>query len=65
MPPKDLDPGDDDRGTPDHRVERLESLLLADPLRAFDQELKVGLYRPEIDVPQGYVVAGAGVGRLA
>ena len=28
VPPKQFDPGDDDRGAPDHRVERLEGLLL-------------------------------------
>ena len=58
MPTEKLDPRDDDRGTPDHRVERLEGLLLAEPL---DQEFQVGLDRPEIDVfrvtsRQGWVV---------
>jgi hypothetical protein len=50
MPPEKLDPGDDDRGAPDHRVKRLEGLLLAEPGDPFDQELQVGLNGSEIDV---------------
>jgi hypothetical protein len=50
VPPEELDPGDDDRGAPDHRVERLEGLLLAKPRDPFDQEFKVGLNGTEIDV---------------
>ena|SRR6516162_5243368 len=50
MPTEKLDPRDDDRGTPDHRVERLEGLLLAEPLNPLDQEFQVGLDRTEIDV---------------
>jgi hypothetical protein len=51
VPPKQLDPGDDQAGTPDHHIERLECLLLAgwesgDP---FDQELDIALDAPEID----------------
>jgi len=49
-PPEKLDPGDDDRGTSDHCVERLERLLFAEPLRPFDQALQIGLDRTEIDV---------------
>ena len=45
MPPKQLDPCDDDRGAPDHRIERLEGLLPAVPLKPLDQELQVGLDR--------------------
>jgi hypothetical protein len=48
--PEKLDPGDDDRGARDHRVKRLEGLLLAEPRDRFDQGLQVGLDRPEIDV---------------
>ena len=29
VPPEKFDPGDDDRGTPDHHIEWLEGLLLA------------------------------------
>jgi len=47
--PEQLNPGDD-RGTPDHRVERLEGLLLAEPLAPLDQEFQVGLDRRKIDV---------------
>ena len=50
VPPKQLDPRDDNRGAPDHRVERLEGLLLAEPRDLFDQELQVGLNGTEIDV---------------
>ena len=50
VPPEKLDPGDDDRGTPDHRIKRLEGLFLAEPRDLFDLELKIGLDRPEIDV---------------
>ena len=50
MPPEKLDPGDDDRRTPDHRIERLQSLLLAEPRDPLDQDLQIGLDRPEIDV---------------
>jgi hypothetical protein len=39
VPPEKLDPGDDDSGAPDHRVERFEGLLLAEPRDLFDQEL--------------------------
>ena len=49
VPPEKFDPGDDDRGSPDHRIERLQGLLLAVPLRPFDRELQVGFDRPEID----------------
>jgi hypothetical protein len=49
VPPEKLEPGDDDRGAPDHRVERLEGLLLAEPRDLLDQEFKVGLDRSEID----------------
>ena len=65
MPPEKLDPGDDDRGTPDHRVKRLQGLHLAEPLRPFDQELQVGLNSTEIDVFGDYVVVSAGGNRLA
>src|SRR5271170_236547 len=40
MPPEDLDPCYEDRGTTYHRVERLEGLLLAEPLHPFHQELQ-------------------------
>ena len=50
MSPENLDPRDDDRGTPDHRVDRLEGLLLAEPLKPLGQELQVGLNATEIDV---------------
>jgi hypothetical protein len=50
VPPEQLDPGDDDRGTPNHRVERLEGLLLAVPLNPFDQEFEIGLDRTKIDI---------------
>ena len=50
MPPEKLDPRDDDGGTSDHRIERFERLLLAEPHDPFDQELQVGLDRPEIDI---------------
>jgi hypothetical protein len=50
MPPENLEPSDDDRGAPDHRVERLEGLLLAEPRDLLHQERKVGLDRSEIDV---------------
>jgi hypothetical protein len=49
-PPKKLDRRDDDQSTPDHRVERLEGLLLAEPRNPFDQELQVGLNGTEIGV---------------
>jgi hypothetical protein len=39
VPPEKLYPGDDHRGAADHRVERLEGLLLAEPRDPFDQEL--------------------------
>jgi hypothetical protein len=53
--PEKLDPGDDDRSTPDHRVERLEGLLLTrrklpQPLH---DEFNLGLDRTEIDVLGG------------
>ena len=52
MTPEKLDPGDDNRGAPDHRVERFEGLLLTrrEPGDPFDQKLQVALDRPEIDV---------------
>jgi hypothetical protein len=50
VPQEKLDPGDDDRGAPNHCVERLEGLLLAEPRDPFDQELQVGLNGTEIDV---------------
>jgi hypothetical protein len=50
VPPEKLDPGDDDRGASNHRVERVEGLLLAEPRDPFDQELQVGLNGTEIDV---------------
>ena len=50
MPPGKLDPGDDDRGTPDHRIEGLQDLLLAEPLAPLDQVLQVGLDGTEVDV---------------
>ena len=52
MPPKQLDPCDDDPGTPDHDVERFEGLLLAgrELRQPLHQELKVGIDRTEIDV---------------
>lgn len=40
---------DRDRGTPYHRVERLQRLLFAEPGEPLDQEFKVGLDRPEIE----------------
>jgi len=49
-PPEKADPGDDNRGTADHRVERLEGLLPAEPRDPFDQELQVGLNGTEIAV---------------
>ena len=36
VPPEKPDPGDDDRGAPDHRVEWLEGLLSAEPGDPFD-----------------------------
>jgi len=50
MPPEQFDPRDHDGGAADHRVERLQGLLLAEPGDPLDQELQVGLDRPEIDV---------------
>ena len=50
MPPENLDPHNDDRGAPDHRVKRLEGLLLAELSDPFDQEFQVGLDRTKIDV---------------
>jgi hypothetical protein len=50
MPPENLDPGNNDRGAPDHRVERLERLLPAEPLDPLYEELQVGFDRGEIDV---------------
>ena len=41
-----LDPPDDDRGTADHRVERLEGLLLPEPRDPLDQEFEIGLDSP-------------------
>jgi hypothetical protein len=46
--PEKLDPGDDDRGTADHRVDGFEGLLLAEPLYPLDQELDIGLHPTEI-----------------
>jgi hypothetical protein len=48
MPPEKLDPGDDDRGTADHRVDGFEGLLLAEPLYPLDQKLDIGLHPSEI-----------------
>jgi hypothetical protein len=53
VPPEKLDPSDDDSGAPDHRVERLEGLLLAEPLDPFDQELQVDFDRTE-SMPSGF-----------
>jgi hypothetical protein len=50
VPPEKLDPGGDDPGTPDHGVEGLEGLFLAEPRDPFDEELQVGLNGTEIDV---------------
>jgi len=50
VPPEKLDPGNDDRGAPDHRVKRLEGLLLTVPLDPLYEELQVGLNGTEIDV---------------
>ena len=50
VPPEKLDPGDDDGSTPDHYIDRSEGLLLPEPLRPLDQELKIGLDRTVIDV---------------
>jgi len=50
VPPEKLDPGDDDRGAPDHRVERLKRLLPAVPLDPLYEEFEIGLDRTEIDV---------------
>jgi hypothetical protein len=44
VPPEQLDPGDDDRGTADHRVDG----FLAEPLYPLDQELDIGLHPTEI-----------------
>jgi hypothetical protein len=49
VPPEKLDPGDDDRRAPDHRVERLERLLPAMPLGPLNQEFEIGLDRTEVD----------------
>jgi hypothetical protein len=38
------------RGAPDHRVERLEGLLSAVPLASLYKEIEIGLDRTEIDV---------------
>ena len=43
VPPEKLDPGNDDTGAADHRVERLEGLLLEEPRNLFHQGLQVGL----------------------
>ena len=45
MSPENLDPGDDDRGTPDHRVERLQRLFPAEPLDPLYEEFEIGLRR--------------------
>jgi len=50
VPPEKLDPGDHDRSAPDHRIDRFERLLLAEPRDPLDQELKIGFDRTEIDV---------------
>jgi hypothetical protein len=50
MSPEQFNPGDDDGGTPDHRLERPKGLLLAKSFRPLDQELQVGLDRSEIDL---------------
>jgi hypothetical protein len=47
--PEKLDPGDTNRGAPGDHVEQLERLLVAVSLDPFDQELKIGLERTEID----------------
>ena len=47
---KHLDPGDDDRGTPDHRVEGSTGLLLAGSRDLFDQKFEIDVDRTEIDV---------------
>jgi hypothetical protein len=67
VPPEKLDPQDDDPGTTNHHVERFQGLLLAgrEPRDPFDQELQVGLDRPEIDVLGVYVVASGDGNRLA
>ena len=50
VPPKQFDPRDDDSGTPDHHVERLEGLLPAEPLDPLYEEFEIGLDRTVIDV---------------
>ena len=50
MPPEQFNPSDDDRGTSDHRVERFEGLLPAEPLDPLYEVFQVGLDRTEIDV---------------
>jgi hypothetical protein len=50
VPPKQFNPGNDDRRTPGHCVERLERLFPAKPLEPLDQEFEIGLDRTEIDV---------------
>jgi hypothetical protein len=65
VPPEQFKPSDDDRGTPDHRIDGLQGLLLAEPLAPLDQEFQVGLNRSESLHPRDYVVASAGDNRLA
>jgi hypothetical protein len=50
MPPKNLDPRNNDRGTPDHGVKRLECLLPTVPLDPLYKEFEIGLDRGDIDV---------------
>jgi len=52
VPPQKLDPGNYDRGAPDHRIDGLENLLLAggEPRDPIDEELQVSLDRSKIDV---------------
>jgi hypothetical protein len=49
VPPEQFKASDDNRGTSDHRVERSNSLLPAEPLDPFDQKFQVGLQGTEID----------------
>jgi hypothetical protein len=50
MPPEQLDPRDDQAGTPDHRIERSQGLLSAEPLDPLYEEFEIGFDRTEIDV---------------
>ena len=65
VPPENLDPLDDQPGTSDHHVERLEGLLPAEPLDPLYQELQVGLNGTEIHSFGITAVASGSGDRLA